>query len=106
MINVPWSRWCNIKKFCSLQAHLFTFVTDSSSKSEILPGHLACNNQGAMVKVVDDANILDQMMPFYTFLAASSMSTELIWTSPYLDKGGLGLVITAALPVYSNITGK
>ena len=72
----------------------------------MLPGRLACYNQGAMAKVTSDIDIFGQMAPYFRFLEASSGARDPIWTSPYLDKTGLGLMVTYAIPVYSNVTNR
>ena len=88
------------------QAHLFTFLTYNKHSSQMLPGRLACYNQGAMAKVTENTEVFRQMAPYFRFLEASSGARDPIWTSPYLDKAGLGLMVTYAVPVYSNITNR
>ena len=89
-----------------LQAHLFTFLTQESYRSEQLPGQLACNNQGAMATITRDTELFQQMGPYFRFLEASTGAEEPLWTSPYLDKAGLGLMVTIAVPVFSNVSSK
>ena len=83
---------------------MFTFVTHKS-KSRVSPsGRLACDNHGAVAQIINGSDIFHQMSPYFRFLESSSGAEEMVWSSPYRDRLGQGLMITLAIPVHSNIT--
>ena len=45
------------------------------------------------------------MNNYFDFLSSNAKSTEPLWTSPYLDAWGLGLMVTYAVPVISKQYG-
>ena len=51
-------------------------------------------------------NLISQMSNYFEFLSQNAEPTEALWTSPYLDAWGLGIMLTHAIPVNSKITGK
>ena len=83
---------------------IFSFST--SPGSEQFPGKLACENQGIMGRVYSKENVFHQMLPYFTYLESTSGANSVIITAPYLDVSGLGLMVTAAMPVYSDISGQ
>lgn len=85
---------------------MFTFLTLEEVSNHVLPGQLACDNKGAMAKVTLNTDIFRQMAPYFRYLEASSGAHAPIWSSPYLDELGLGLMVTIAVPVYSNVTNR
>lgn len=90
------------------QAHLFTFVTSSEedTSDRSLPGRLACRNNAALTIIENNTDIFQQMAPYFDFIEESSGARQAVWTSPYVDDSGLGLMMTVAVPVYSNISGE
>ena len=88
----------------SLQARIFSYLIKDDA--EIFPGKLACGHQGSMKKFVTGENLISQMHNYFEFLTSNAENNEPLWTSPYLDALGLGLMVTHAIPVVSNITGK
>ena len=56
------------------------------------------------LQVTADSNTFHQMAPYFRFLEASSGARAAVWTAPYVDKAGLGLMVTVSVPVYSNLT--
>ena len=69
---------------------------------EELPGFLACENNGSFKKLDDGENLISKMSNYYEFLSSSTYSSDQgLWTSPYIDSGGLGLTITYAVPTIS-----
>lgn len=82
------------------RARIFSYLTIDDG--EQLPGYLACNNEGSFKKLEDGENLISKMGNYYEYLSSSSYTKEHgIWTSPYIDNGGLGLTITYAVPVIS-----
>lgn len=87
-----------------LQARVFSYLIVEDA--EIFPGKLACDHNGSMKKLVTGENLISQMSNYYEFLSSNAFTTSGLWTSPYLDAWGLGLMLTYAVPVTSKITGK
>jgi voltage-dependent calcium channel alpha-2/delta-3 len=87
------------------KARIFSYLTIDDG--EQFPGYLACNNEGSFKKLDDGENLISKMSNYYEFLSSSSYTKEHgLWTSPYIDNGGLGLTITYAVPVISKINKK
>ena len=42
------------------------------------------------------------MSNYFHFLSSNAMADTGLWTSPYLDAGGLGVVVTHTIPIISN----
>ncbi|VEL17173.1 unnamed protein product [Protopolystoma xenopodis] len=82
-------------------ARIFSYLI--KDEAELFPGQLACNQGGHMSKLVSGENILSQLSDYFHYLsrAASVRESEGLWTSPYLDAFGLGLVVTHAIPAIS-----
>jgi voltage-dependent calcium channel alpha-2/delta-3 len=82
-------------------ACIFSYLTIDDG--EQLPGHLACENRGSFKKLEDGENLISKMSNYYEFLSSSTFTREHngVWTSPYIDAGGLGLTLTYAVPVVS-----
>uniref|UniRef100_H2ZMZ9 Cache domain-containing protein n=1 Tax=Ciona savignyi TaxID=51511 RepID=H2ZMZ9_CIOSA len=64
---------------------------------------------GVFHKVIETKNLRSAMGSYYSFFAkhkssseASHAAAEVVWSVPYYDVGGLGLVVTAAAPVVVN----
>jgi len=86
-------------------ARIFSYLTIDDG--EQLPGHLACDNAGSFRKLEDGENLISKMSNYYEFLSSSTYTQEHgLWTSPYIDSGGLGLTVTYAVPAVSKIDGK
>jgi voltage-dependent calcium channel alpha-2/delta-3 len=82
------------------KARIFSYLTIDDG--EQLPGHLACENMGSFKKLHDGENLISKMSNYYEYLSSSTYTKELgLWTSPYIDSGGLGLTITFAVPAIS-----
>lgn len=82
------------------RARIFSYLTKDGG--ELLPGKLACDNKGSFKKLDDGENLISKMNNYYEFLSYSTYTKEHgIWTSPYIDSGGLGLTITYAVPAVS-----
>lgn len=59
-----------------------------------------------MKKIVESTNLISQMQDYYDFLTAHTQSTgNITWSPPYLDALGLGLMVTAAVPVVTDRYG-
>ena len=87
-----------------LQARIFSYLIKEDA--EDFPGTLACNHGGSLLKLTTGENLISQMSNFFEFLSMNAKSVEALWTSPYLDAWGLGIMVTYAIPIISQVTGK
>jgi hypothetical protein len=70
----------------------------TKDEGEALPGRLSCKNRGYLEKLMNGENLISKMHQYFEFLAKSSKNSEGLWTSPYIDAWGLGLLVTHAVP--------
>nr|KAI8754030.1 voltage-dependent calcium channel subunit alpha-2/delta-3-like [Biomphalaria glabrata] len=91
-------------KYLLPNARIFSYLIVEDA--EMFPGTLACDHNGSLLKLLTGENLITQMSNYFEFLSAISVSGTTLWTSPYIDSWGLGLMITHAVPVISNRTGK
>lgn len=82
-------------------ARIFSYLTKDAG--ELFPGKLACDNRGSLKKLVSGENLISEMNAYFGFLSTNAMVEDGLWTSPYLDTGGLGVMVTHALPVVSKV---
>ncbi len=85
--------------------NLFTYGMDSDLggiDSSILEG-LACSYNGiyfAIPSTSSSSELLNLMRSYYEYVAEGVTITQPLWTEPYEDAFGLGLVVTASFPAY------
>jgi voltage-dependent calcium channel alpha-2/delta-3 len=73
------------------KARIFSYL--AIDDGEMFPGKIACQNQGSFKKLTDGENLISKMSNYYEFLSSSTYSKEQgLWTSPYIDSGGLGFL--------------
>eukprot|EP00117_Sycon_ciliatum_P009972 scpid19042/ scgid12050/ VWFA and cache domain-containing protein 1 len=65
------------------------------------PGVSATKATGEFRLVSDFLNLRPTLTRFYSFFASEDTSSSVIFTQPYYDAFGLGLIMTAAAPVYT-----
>lgn len=95
--------WDEVKKMNKRNTRIFSYLVIDDG--EEFPGKLACDNHGFMKKIVESSNLISQMQDYYDFLTANTESTgNITWSPPYLDALGLGLMLTAAIPIVTNRT--
>lgn len=100
-----WDLVANLNQQLVPSARVFSYLT--IDEGEELPGKLACSNGGSFRKLTDGENLISKMSNYYEFLSSSTYSNEQgLWTSPYIDSGGLGLTITYAVPAISRKKNK
>ena len=90
----------------SSQTRIFSYLT--LDEGEAFPGKLACSHRGTMTKLTSGENLISHMHDYFHFLSANvaQATRQGLWTSPYLDAWGLGLMVTYALPCVSKIDGR
>lgn len=52
-----------------------------------------------MKRLSSGENLISEMSNYFNFLSTNAMSEAGLWTSPYLDNGGLGVMVTHAIPI-------
>ena len=80
-------------------AILFTYAFGNSSGTEI-PSKLACLFNGIFETIVYANEIVEKMNSYFFSLSLGIENKRPIWTEPYEDSAGLGIMTTCALPVY------
>jgi voltage-dependent calcium channel alpha-2/delta-3 len=88
------------------KARIFSYLV--IDEGEEFPGHLACDStKGSFARLSDGENLISKMNNYYEFLSSNTYTEgHGLWTSPYIDTGGLGLTITYAVPTVSKIDKK
>lgn len=84
------------------KTRIFSYLIKEDA--EEFPGRLACSHRGSLVKLNNGQNLIFQMRNYFDFLSSSALNTKAMWTSPYLDAWGLGIMVTYTIPVISNGT--
>ncbi|KAL3318708.1 hypothetical protein Ciccas_002628 [Cichlidogyrus casuarinus] len=86
-------------------AKIFSYVI-MDNHTETLPGKLACDNNGSFTKLTSGQNLISNLHQYYDYLAKSSPNLKKgVWTAPYLDNNGLGVMVTHAVPAFSKVNG-
>eukprot|EP00117_Sycon_ciliatum_P027321 scpid18971/ scgid22226/ VWFA and cache domain-containing protein 1 len=65
------------------------------------PGVSATKATGEFRLVSDFLNLRPTLTRFYSFFASEDTSSSVIYTNPYYDAFGLGVILTVAAPVYT-----
>ncbi|KAJ1551443.1 hypothetical protein HK096_011013 [Nowakowskiella sp. JEL0078] len=88
----------------SCHSSLFTFSigTNITSVGNAELKNLACANKGVWTKINQGEDPFISMSSYFKFLALGNKNNDVIWTTPYQDDFGLGLVSTAAQAVYDD----
>jgi len=78
-----------------------TFTFSILPRDRTYAAEVACAGDGAREELNNERRgaIRDQSMGYFDFLEQSTRSEEVIWTSPYVDNFGLGLLLTLGRPV-------
>lgn len=97
-----WSVADGKSKYSLPQTRIFSYLIKEDA--EEFPGRLACSHRGSLVKLNNGQNLIFQMRNYFDFLSSSALNTKAMWTSPYLDAWGLGIMVTYTIPVISNGT--
>ena len=87
-----------------IQARIFSYLTVDDG--EQFPGQLSCHHRGSMKKLLHGEDLISQMGNYFDFLSSNAKNSEGLWTSPYLDDWGLGLMVTYAMPCISNVDNR
>jgi hypothetical protein len=86
------------------QARIFSYLT--VDEGEQFPGHLSCHHRGSLKKLNHGENLISQMSNYFDFLSTNAQNKEGLWTAPYLDDWGLGLMVTYTLPCISQVDNR
>ena len=102
-----WTRyWSMVKERQQHQprARIFSYLVNDNG--QLFPGKLACDNDGHFAILNDGENLINKMFNYFNYLSKVSLSVNGSWTSQYIDQWGLGVMLTYAIPVTSNIDGR
>ncbi|CAF0843774.1 unnamed protein product [Adineta ricciae] len=102
-----WTRyWTQVKQRQQFhpRARVFSYLVKDNG--QIFPGKLACENDGHFTILNDGENLINKMFNYFDYLSKASLGTNGSWTSQYIDQWGLGIMLTYAIPVISNIDGR
>ncbi|MHA1340266.1 MAG: VWA domain-containing protein [Promethearchaeota archaeon] len=91
----------NVQSANSIGARIFVFGLGSDLNYGFL-NDLASQNNGEAVYIWDSSYLSDAMTGFYRFFQKSGYSEKVIWSWPYVDASGKGMVITASKSVIYN----
>jgi len=83
----------------SQRAHIFPYSFGADADDEI-PKEMACANEGVWGRILSNDDPLFKMNAYTAYLASQRGNSEPIWSRLYEDEFGLGLVVTAAKPIY------
>ena len=78
---------------------MFLFGLGTDIKPEILQ-LFGCNFNGVYHHVANPTDLSTALTDYFNFIAAGLTRTTPIWTEPYADSSGLGVVTTLAYPIY------
>jgi len=72
-----------------------------------LPRQIACARKGVYTNIPAGADPALSMTNYYQYLAAGVGTAEphpdqIRWSTPYMDGGGLGLMVSVSMPVYTS----
>eukprot|EP00210_Caulerpa_lentillifera_P005947 g5682.t1 len=93
----------DLEQATSKRAAIFTFSMGETADDSI-PRQIACANNGSWSYIGPETDVLTAMNGYYHFLTNAGSGDSPVWTNPYEDDGGLGMITTVAKPVYSRGT--
>lgn len=92
----------NLKRKTGARAHIFTYSFGLDA-DESLARQISCEHQGLWNSVTNFVNPLSDMTNYLETMAVSRSSKGPVWIQPYEDAGGLGVLTTVSVPVFSSI---
>ncbi|MFW9928944.1 MAG: VWA domain-containing protein [Candidatus Thorarchaeota archaeon] len=90
----------NIQSANTIGAKIFVFGLGSGIDQNFL-NNIAQENNGNAVFIENSEDIAEAMSRYYQFFT-SNVQSNLIWSYPYIDQSGFGIIITASKPVIVN----
>jgi Mg-chelatase subunit ChlD len=83
-------------------ANIFTYSLGKEADKTVTK-YIACNMNGAFENIENSLDLQKAMNSYYLLLSAGiNRQNQVIWAEPYQDFFGLGLVTTAAVPIYDD----
>lgn len=83
------------------KATIFTFSVGRHAHDS-LPRQIACRNDGLWSSLMEQDEAITKLQSYTKFLAAGYKVRDPVWTNPYEDAFGLGMMTTVAKPFYSS----
>lgn len=91
----------NMEESVGSRALIFTFsVGDQAHDS--LPRQIACRNDGSWSSLGEKDDPIVKLQSYSRFLAAAYRVRKPVWTDPYEDAFGLGMITSVTKPFYSS----
>jgi len=83
-------------------ANIFTYSLGKEADKTVTK-YIACNMNGLFENIENSLDLQKAMNSYYLLLSAGiNRQNQVIWAEPYKDFFGLGLVTTAAVPIYDD----
>ena len=85
----------------------YTMAGESNSDRPTIPRRIACKRNGVYTNIPAGSDPALYMTQYYQYLAAGvgnvGNRSAIRWSTPYLDGGGLGWMMSVARPVYTTV---
>merc|ERR1711991_148844 len=82
----------------------YTMAGESNVNRPKIPRKMACMRNGVYTNIPAGADPALYMTKYYQYLAAGTNgSSQIRWSTPYIDGGGLGKMVSVARPVYTTV---
>jgi uncharacterized protein YegL len=69
-----------------------------------VPKQISCATDGVWTFIDDGGDLISQMSSYFNIISLGTERNGVVWTEPYVDAFGLGLMVTAARTVYITTT--
>ena len=79
---------------------IISYVIGDNSTYVNIINQLCCKYSGFTETIIDSSEIKEKVEKLFSFLANDLNITQVVWTEPYQDSDGLGMLTTAAIPFY------
>jgi hypothetical protein len=85
-----------------VSANIFPIIVGNNNSSVELFKTLACQERGLFAQIKEEKEIHSYFLQYMGALFSNKKSNDIIWTEPYVDANGAGMVVTAAKAVLDN----
>ena len=85
---------------------IISYVIGDNSTYVNIINQLCCKYSGFTETIIDSSEIKEKVEKLFSFLANDLNITQVVWTEPYQDSDGLGMLTTAAIPFYDRALAK
>ena len=85
-----------------VNANIFPIIVGNNNSSVELFKTLACQENGLFAQIKETKEIHSYFLQYMGMLFSNKKINDIIWTEPYVDANGAGMVVTAAKAVLDN----